>query len=231
MNTIKTTALVILNKNDGESLDRVLNEIQISDFDSVIGIDGNSTDISCQVFEKHNIKYLQNIPGGRGGGIKFAINNVKEERVIFLSSDGEENPSDIASIRRELDLGADLVIASRMAENNSGFKSDYNMLYIHRKIFLMFITTMINILFHGHVKDCWNGYRGMSVAKARSLNFDAKDFLLEAQITIRFLKAKYVVKEVPTVERARYFGKSQNPAISSGWGHIVLLFKEFLKAN
>lgn len=225
----KDICLVILNKNDSPSLELVLGEIDYSLFSYVIGIDGNSTDDSFSIFKKNNIPCLQNIPGGRGGAIKYAINNFEYDYLIFLSSDGEENPAELPVIISELKSGSDLVIASRMLNAKSGFKSDHNILYLHRKLFLLFISYSIKVLFGNNIKDCWNGYRGLNTKKAISLNLDADNFLLEAQMTIRFLKNNFIVKEIPTAERPRYFGSSQNPAISSGWGHIVLLFNEFFR--
>ena len=223
----KTFSLILLNKNDADSLVLVLNETNLTIFDFVLGVDGNSSDNSLDVFKKYKIQFVSNIQGGRGGAIKYAINNINTDFLIFLSSDGEENPSDLQIMMDELRSGADLVIASRMGKSGTGFKSDHNFFYIHRKLFLFFISKMVQVLFGGKIKDCWNGYRGLNVAKARTLDLDADDFLLEAQMTIRFLKSKFVVCEVPTIERPRYFGSSQNPAISSGWGHLVLLYKEF----
>jgi len=224
-----TFALVVLNRNDADSLNLVLKETDFTKFDYVLGIDGDSTDDSIAVFKKHGIKCLRGIPGGRGGAIKYAINNLTYDFAIFMSSDGEEDPADLPTMIEELNSGADLVIASRIGSAGSGFKSDHNFLYIHRKIFLYFISKMIHLLFGGNVKDCWNGYRGLATKKARALNLDVSNFLLEAQMTIRFLKKGFVVREIPTIERPRYFGASQNPAFSSGWGHLVLLFKEFFE--
>jgi len=116
-------------------------------------------------------------------------------------------------------------------KKKSGFKSDYNIFYLHRKLFLYFISKMINFLFEGNIKDCWNGYRGLDTIKAREINLVQNDFLLEAEMTIKFLKRGYAVKEFSTIERVRYFGKSQNPALTSGWGHIVLLFKEYYRKD
>ena len=225
----QSVALVILNRNDADSLKIVLSEFNLKIFDYVIGIDGDSTDHSSDVFLNSSIPCIQNIPGGRGGAIKYAINNLNYDYLIFLSSDGEENPAELPVIITELKNGADLVIASRMLNAKSGFKSDHNILYLHRKLFLLFISYSIKVLFGNNIKDCWNGYRGINTKKALSLNLDADNFLLEAQMTIRFLKSNFVVKEIPTAERPRYFGASQNPAILSGWGHIVLLFNEYFK--
>ena len=114
---------------------------------------------------------------------------------------------------------------------DSSFKSDHNYFYIHRKIFLFIISFMVKFLFGGDIKDCWNGYRGLNTKAANNLNLNESDFLLEAQMTIKFLKRGYIVKEVPTVERPRYFGESQNPIFLSGWGHIFLLIKEFFSGD
>jgi dolichol-phosphate mannosyltransferase len=222
----KTFALVILNKNDAPSLEILLNEIDTSDFDFTIGIDGDSSDNSAEVFRNRSIPVLNKIDGGRGGAIKYAINNLNFDYIIFLSSDGEEDPKDLPKIKNSLLKGADLVIASRVGKGSS-FKSDQNIFFIHRKIFLLFVTKMINLLFNGNVKDCWNGYRGLSIKKARMLNLSCDNFLLEAQMTIQFLKKKFIVSEIQTIERKRYFGESQNPVFISGWGHIVLLINEF----
>lgn len=225
----KSIALVILNKNDSSSLQLVLQEIDFKLFNFILALDGNSTDNSLEVFANNSIPCINNIPGGRGGAIKYAINTLDYDYLIFLSSDGEENPSDLGIIISTLNNGADLVIASRMLKSKSGFKSDHNIFYLHRKLFLLFISYSIKILFGDNIKDCWNGYRGLDVKKAKSLNLDADNFLLEAQMTIRFLKNDFIVKEIATEERPRYFGASQNPAITSGWGHIVLLFNEYFK--
>lgn len=229
-NATKSICLVVLNKNDADSLDLILKEIDFKLFDQVIGIDGNSVDHSRKIFKKHNIPFINIKFGGRGGAIRHAINTLNYDFLIFLSSDGEEDPADLIKIKKLLLKNNDLVIASRM-KKKSGFKSDYNFFYLHRKFFLYFITKMINFLFEGNIKDCWNGYRGLDTIKARDINLVQNDFLLEAEMTIKFLKRGYAVKEFSTIERVRYFGKSQNPALSSGWGHIVLLFKEYFRKD
>ena len=99
-----TFALVVLNKNDAHSLNLVLNETNFKLFDSVLGIDGDSKDNSLEIFKKYSIPCVNRISGGRGGAIKFAIENISEDFVIFLSSDGEENPEDLIKIKALIKL-------------------------------------------------------------------------------------------------------------------------------
>ena len=227
----ETVELVILNKNDAESLELVLSELDASCVDQVYAIDGGSADHSLDVFNRFGVQVVENVSGGRGGAIKYAIKSSKADWLIFLSSDGEENPADLPNFVKAFADGNDLVIASRMADGSSGFKSDHEIKYLHRKVFLWLISRSIMILFGGKIHDCWNGYRGMNVKKAKTLTLTANDFLLEAQLTIQFLKHKYKVCEFPTIERKRYFGGSQNPALVSGWGHIALLLTEFFRKD
>ena len=43
------------------------------------------------------------------------------------------------------------------------------------------------------------------------------------------LKKKFKIFEFPTKENPRIYGKSVNPPIKSGIGHIILIIKEFFK--
>lgn len=229
MNKFNDITLCILNRNDGESLKKLIPETPLSVFAEVFAIDANSTDNSVDIFKMFGVPVFLQQTLGRGSAIVQALNICATKYIIFFSSDGEEDPNTLHLIAENLINGSDLVIASRLHKSNSGFKSDHNRLYIHRKIYLKFITFLINSLFGGNVLDCWNGFRGMEVSKAKLLNFDAKNFLIEAQTTIRFISAGHTITEVPTVERPRLHGSSQNPILSSGFGHLVLIFKEYLK--
>lgn len=228
MNLKAKSCLVILNKNESSSLSSVIDEIDRDLFEKIICYDGQSDDHSINILEEKNIPYIIYNKGGRGGSIRHSIKNLNYDFIVFLSSDGEENPSQLKEILNSLYQGNDLVIASRMMEENSGFKSDHNFFYIHRKLFLKFITFLINFLFKGRIKDCWNGYRGVRREAALKMDLKQNYFLLEAEMTIRALKNDFKISEVPTKERKRNHGKSQNPIISSGFMHLILILKEFI---
>lgn len=219
--------LCILNRNDASSLALLLPELAEYNFDCVFALDGFSTDNSVQLLNEHGIHVYRQDTIGRGSAILQALNLCDTRYIIFLSSDGEEDPKDMPNIYHRLKSGSDLVIASRVLDSTSGFKSDHNVLYYHRKLFLNFITYLINKLFDGRLTDCWNGYRGMRTESALNLKFDAPNFLIEAQTTIRFLKAGLTVSEIPTIERRRFHGRSQNPVFKSGFGHLKLIFTEY----
>ena len=165
----------------------------------------------------------------RGESIKECINKFKKdfEYIIFTSSDGEENLDDISYFKKYFSEGADLVIGSRLKDGGK-FKSDSELKWIHRKLYLKFITYLINTFFNGKLTDCWNGFRGFKMKCFENIKLTETNYLVEAETTIKFLKKGYIVREFPTIEYPRKYGNSSNSIINSGFGHLKLLLKEII---
>ena len=219
------TSLVILNRNDVAGAKVVLPQIDRSLFSEIFIVDGGSTDGSQALFEELNLKYYSLDQGGRGGAMRFAIEKAKGTHIIFFSTDGEEDPATLTKIIDQFEAGADMVIASRLAPGGK-HKAQEKFYWIHRMLYLKFFTFLLNLSFKSSLHDCWNGYRGFKLETLKSIPTDAKDFMIEAQQTMRFLKANKKVVEVPTHEGQRIGGKSGNPIFKSGILHIFMLFKE-----
>mgnify|MGYP001367311153 CR=1 FL=1 len=220
----------ILNKNDGKNLKTLENKIKnVNRYYTTYLIDGNSTDDSVKIAENFGINISNFGSLSRGDSIKECINKFKKdfEYIIFTSSDGEENLDDISYFKQYFLEGADLVIGSRLKDGGK-FKSDSDLKWIHRKLYLKLITYLINIFFNGELTDCWNGFRGFRMKCFENIKLTEKNYLVEAETTIKFLKKRYVVKEFPTIEYPRKYGNSSNSVISSGFGHLKLLLREII---
>ena len=193
-------------------------------------MDGNSKDNSHRIAREIGLDILNFKTLSRGEAIVKCINDFKKkfDYIIFTSSDGEENYDDIYKFKKYFKSGADLVIASRLMPGGF-FKSDTDIRWLHRKIYLKIITFFINFLFDGNIKDCWNGFRGfrLSCFKNNNLIIREKKYLVEAETTIIFLKNKLRIFEFPTKEFPRKYGESSNSIFQSGIGHIILIFKKF----
>ena len=161
----------------------------------------------------------------RGDSIIECIKKFKDnfKFIIFTSSDGEENLDDILEFNDYFDKGADLVIASINIRGK--FKSDSELKWLLETLFKN--VTFFNFL-QGKLYDCWNGFRGFKLKCFDNIQLKEKNYLVEAETTIKFLKRGYKVMEFPTVEYPRKFGKSSNSIISSGFGHLKLLVKEIM---
>lgn len=224
MSEISVT-LAIINKNDMVGAKNVIPIINRDLFNFIFVIDGGSEDGSQDYFKSENIVCHEVKNGGRGGAMRYAAKICETDYIVYLSTDGEENPDDLANFINLFKKGADMVIASRTMKG-SFHKAQSKITYYHRLLFLKFITKLINIFFHGNLTDCWNGYRGFKIKNLRSTNIDAEDFMIEAQQTIRFLKRGYKISEFPTHEGDRIGGYSTNPILKSGIGHLWILYDE-----
>lgn len=220
------TTLVIMNKNDLAGAREVIPRIDRSLFCEMFVMDGGSTDGSLEFFEEQQLDVNVLYSGGRGGAFRFAMDRARGDYIVFLSTDGEEDPTDLPQFLRRLDQGADLVIASRLAKG-AHHKAQERLRWMHRLLYLKFITFLVNKAFGAKLTDCWNGYRGFKLSALKEVKTDAEDFLIEPQQTMRFLKAGKTVAEFPTHEGHRVGGKSGNPIFKSGWLITMMLFREW----
>ena len=90
-------------------------------------------------------------------------------------------------------------------------------------------TMAANVLFRGSLTDSINGFRAITKDKFNELNIDTEGFGVEYQMSIRALKKKYKIKEIPTVEADRIGGQSTAHTWSTGWLFTKMAAKEFFK--
>ena len=220
------TSLVILNKNDVEGLTLIYPQIPLEQLHEVVVIDGQSTDASIEFCREKNIRVVVQETLGRGEAFRLTSHLISGDSVIFLSSDGNEDPGDIPKFIQLLDGNYDMVIASRLAVGARN-KDDGHFLPI-RKWALQTFTMAVNIIWRGQLTDVWNGYRAFRTEKLKALPTTAEGHLIELQQTIRALKLGYRIAEFPTVEGDRISGRTRNPLIKTGIGLISVLIKEIL---
>jgi len=92
-------------------------------------------------------------------------------------------------------------------------------------------TLFANLLFNGNLTDSINGFRGITKKAFREIHLDAHGFGIEFQMSIRALKQKIRIIEIPTIENKRKGGQSTAGTFNVGWYFIRLLIKEFFKGH
>lgn len=224
---VKTT-LAILNWNDLAGAQTVVPRIDRSLFHEVFVVDGGSSDGSADYFKAQGLPVHAVTEGGRGGAMRHAVEIARGDFIVFLSTDGEEDPADLKQFIALFEQGADLVIASRLAPGGR-HKAQERITWMHRMLYLQFYTSLVNLAFGSGLTDCWNGYRGFRLSALRAIPTDAQGHLIEAQQTMRFLKRGMKVIEFPTREGQRVGRPSGNPILRVGLQHLVLLVREKLQ--
>lgn len=217
--------LVILTLNEISGLKKIFGDMSINKISEVFAVDGGSTDGTLEFYKEKKIRVLNQKSKGRGEAFRIAVDEAKCNNLVFFSPDGNENPRDIPKIFSYLSKGYDMAVASRFMEGARCDEDDK--LFKIRKFGNKAFTKIANILFHGNLTDSINGFRGVTKTAFRTMNPDEQGFAIEFQMSIRALKKKLKVTEIPTNEEARIGGKSKAGTIKVGLSFLALIVREF----
>lgn len=218
--------LVILTLNEIEGLKKMHSFIPVNKIREVFAVDGGSTDGTLEFYKKHKVKVLKQRSKGRGEAFRIAINKAKYNKLVFFSPDGNEDPNDILKLFSYLDKGYDMAIASRFMK---GARCDEETKMLKpRKFGNKMFTLLVNVLFNGKLTDSINGFRGVTKESFKIINPDANGFAIEFQMSIRALKNKLKIIEIPTNEEERIGGHSKAGTFKVGWNFTKLLVREFI---
>jgi len=222
-----STTLILLSYNEREALEKLVSLIPFALFDRVFAIDAGSTDGTLDLYQAHAIPYVVQAVPGRGNAFLQAQALVETERVVFFSTDGNEDPGDLPRMLGYLDEGYDLVIAGRfiMVGSSSDDSDDF---FRIRKLGSMTYSLIVRVIWGSGVWDSCNGYRGFRLASMKRMKLDAPLHEIELQSTIRATKLGMKVKEFPTRELRRMGGthKATAKTLTLAWRTGLFLLRE-----
>ena len=222
-------ALVLLNRNEIEALPQILPEIPVDAVERVLCVDGGSTDGSAEMLVQWGFEVVPQAAMGRGEAFRIAFEILTDDvdAVIFFSTDGNEDPSDISLFREHLEAGADMVIASRMVV---GAKNEEDDQVIRLRKWANLAFNHLAYAFWGRgqrrITDAINGYRAIRVDAWNALLPDGTGYTIEYQLSIRSYKRKLIVTEFPTTEGSRIGGTSGANSVRTGLRFLRLLIRE-----
>ena len=216
-------SIIIPAKNEGEGIGRVLESVKPYG-DEIIVIDGHSTDNTREIVENFGARYVLDNNKGRGDAVRIGIGEAKNDILVFFDADGSHEPKDIPKLLQPLNEGeADLVIGSR--RTGGSLDVIINFTGIIRAAGCDFITMIINHRWKANLTDVLYSFRAIKKEVARDLNLKANDFDIEQEMVIECLKRRYRIKEIPSREYARAWGRSKLATYKG----LKLLWHLFLK--
>ncbi|OGG11945.1 hypothetical protein A2Z00_04010 [Candidatus Gottesmanbacteria bacterium RBG_13_45_10] len=222
-------SIIILTRNEIEGVRTIVPRLPRSSSFEYFAVDYHSTDGTKEFFAKHNIPVIPQQKPGRGQAFIIGAAHAKNDILVFFSPDGNEDPRDIPLLIDRIDKGATLAIASRFMKGARNEEDDT--VFKFRAWANRTFTWIVNVLWNGHITDTINGYRAITKHALSQLHLDAKGFCVEYQMTIRALKRKYSIVEIPTREGNRIGGHTTAYAIPTGFRFLYYLAREVWIGN
>lgn len=225
-------SLVFVTKNEAKGLLAVLPKINLNIFDQIFAVDANSQDGTRNIFENYGIKVIsQSIPG-LGGATLEARSYCKTDAIVFFHPDGNEDPRDLTKFVDYLNLGYELVIASRMLKDS--YNEEDSSVFKFRKWANLGFALIANTAFGNRrcrVTDVVQGFRAITCHGFDRLSLDQTNCTIDYQMVIRSLKARLKIAEFPTIEGKRIGGTTNFASIPTGVAEVRMLFREFWIGN
>jgi len=201
------TLIIIPAYNEEECIKQTIEKLKETapEVDYVI-INDCSKDRTLEICMENNFNFV-NLPInlGIGGavqtGYRYAVEN-DYDVAIQMDADGQHNPVYIPELVKEIENGADLVIASRFLKKQ-GFQSTFL-----RRIGINFYSKVIKLLTKVKIADTTSGYRA---ANRRVIELFAKSYPVdypEPETNAILAKQEYKICEIPVKMEARSGGIS-----------------------
>lgn len=200
-------SIIIACKNEGEGIKRILDSVKKYSNDIIV-VDGHSDDGTEEIVNKFGASFYLDNKKGRGDALKIGIKHAKGEVLVLFDADGSHEESDIPSLVEPIfKKEADMVIGSR--RTGGSFDISVNITGIIRSAGCDFLVSLVNHKFKTSLTDILYSFRAIRASTARKLNFKSNDFGIEQEMVVSCLKNKYKVKEIPSREKERGWGRSK----------------------
>ena len=225
-------SLVFIARNEEIGLRSILPQIDLSQFAQVYAVDGNSKDGTRGVFRDHGVEVFKQTTPGLGSATMEARLHCKTDAMLLFHPDGNEDFRDFPKFIERLDMGYELVIASRMIKG--AYNEDDDKVLKVRKWANLGFALISNTLFGSRqcqVSDVVQGFRAITCEAYDQLKLDQTNCTIDYQMVIRALKARLKISEFPTHEGERIGGATNFASIPTGIAEVKMLLREIRLGN
>ncbi len=219
---MKKISLIIPAKNEKESLEAVLSEIENNPYvnEKILVVDSNE-DNSIPIAKKFNCKIIIQKKRGYGSAIIEGFENAKSEYGCIFNADYSFDPKYFNELI-QISKNYDFVFGTRYTKN-SGSDDDDMVTLIGNKIFSFITRYFLRI----KLSDILFTYVLCNVDSFKKLALKNDDFKLciELPVKIKFNNLSYT--ELSMKERKRFGGQKKVNALIDGLYILIEIIKSF----
>ncbi len=221
--TFPRVSVIIPVLDEAQNLPHILPHIP-AQVHEVILIDGHSEDDTIGVARQllPDVVVMIQPNTGKGDALRYGIARSTGDIIVTLDADGSADPHEIPRFVDALLAGADFSKGSRYLRG--GGSDDITRL---RSFGNRLLTWLVNLLFRVRFTDLCYGYNAFWREGVNLLDIsDCHGFEIETVLTLRALRARLRIAEVPSFEYPRLNGASKLHAFADGWRILRMIVRE-----
>ena len=226
MRKIKRISIVIPTLNEEKNLKVLLKEIKNffkkrKEFSyEIIVVDGFSKDNTVKIAKKFGCKVLyDNV--GKGSALDKGVRASKGDIIITMDADLSHRPIEIGLLIEGIRCGYDIVMGSRFLMGGGTEDMPW-----YRKLGNKFFVFLINLIWNAKYTDLCYGYRAFRKGVWENLNLKSKRFGIETEISIKAIKKRMKILEVPSFEKKRKYGEGKLKTFKDGFQILKTILSE-----
>lgn len=209
-----TISIVMPVYNEEKTIETILKrvlEVKLSWKKEIVVVNDGSKDKTEEKIRpfKGKIVYIKQENWGKGTAVMTGISHATGDYVVVQDADLEYNPEDIERMIKA--VNNNIVYGSRLTEPPVLFGKNRTPILLHY-FGNKFLSLVTSLLYGTWLTDMETGYKLFPKKALDKININARGFEFEPEITAKFLKNGFKIKEIPITTKPRGYdeGKKLN---------------------
>ena len=194
---MKKLSIIIPVYNEKDTILEILKRVENVDLSlekEIIIIDDGSVDGTKEILKKLEGQYkilYHSKNQGKGAVLRTGFKQANGDFTLIQDADLEYDPKEYHQLLKPLIQNkADIVYGSRNLKDNPRFKKSYYW-------GVLFISWLTNILYGSNLTDVYTCYKVFKTPILKEMDLESNGFEFEEEITIKALKKKLRILEIP----------------------------------
>jgi len=183
--------VVIPTLDEAEAIGKVIDEVKTEGYESILVVDGYSTDTTPHIASANGIKVVYQHGYGKAGAVKTAIEQAETPYILFMDGDCTYDPKDIWRLLSHNERYAHVI----------GVRDKRHIPRLHR-LGNWIISEVFSLLFAVKATDVCSGMYLLETEEARKYNLEEPGFIAEIELAAQSASREKLT-EVPITYRPR----------------------------